>query len=408
MAIVFPASPSVNDIFTEGSITYKWDGAKWIGLGITPADRLVEGSNKLEIDGSNNLIWTGGTSKFGGVLQGDQRVIINGAGGKTGTGNTLLNYAGDASTVTASLTADGFLVAGGGHFTDNLTPTSGRGVEIFAPSAGVGQIACFNRDNNGWDELNIKGSEVKIYSGTNNTLRFEVMTDRVKVHGTTDGVLELDTTDGRGSFIRFQENGTTKGWAGCSEGIGTGGDQDDFGIRAVGNIILRANGAERLRVSEDGEVTKPDQPLAVIGTNQNNWAPSAGDNLPFNVAETDIGSNYDTSTYKFTCPVAGNYMVILTHASTRWLGDLELRRDDIVVRTLELRAIGLNAAGAADWASRSYSFIIPCTVGQELHWRCSAVYTSIGSNPYLLDGQSTIGGQTVYTRYDSATYYLVG
>jgi hypothetical protein len=56
MAIVFPASPSVNDTFTEGSITYKWDGAKWIGLGITPADRLVEGSNSLEID-SNNLTY---------------------------------------------------------------------------------------------------------------------------------------------------------------------------------------------------------------------------------------------------------------------------------------------------------------------------------------------------------------
>ena len=38
MAIVFPASPSVNDTFTAGSITYKWDGDKWIGLGVTGAD----------------------------------------------------------------------------------------------------------------------------------------------------------------------------------------------------------------------------------------------------------------------------------------------------------------------------------------------------------------------------------
>ena len=59
MAIVFPASPSVNETFTAGSITYKWDGDKWIGLGVTPADRLVEGSNSLEIDANNNLIWSG-------------------------------------------------------------------------------------------------------------------------------------------------------------------------------------------------------------------------------------------------------------------------------------------------------------------------------------------------------------
>jgi hypothetical protein len=66
MAIVFPASPSVNDTFTEGSITYKWDGDKWVGLGLTPADRLVEGSNKLEIDANSDLLWDGGRVGFGG------------------------------------------------------------------------------------------------------------------------------------------------------------------------------------------------------------------------------------------------------------------------------------------------------------------------------------------------------
>jgi len=65
MAIVFPASPSVNETFTAGSITYKWDGDKWIGLGVTPADRLVEGSNSLEITASNELQWTGGNVGIG-------------------------------------------------------------------------------------------------------------------------------------------------------------------------------------------------------------------------------------------------------------------------------------------------------------------------------------------------------
>ena len=59
MAIDFPASPNANDTFTVGSITYKWDGTKWIGLGVTPADRLVEGSNSLEITAGNDLVWTG-------------------------------------------------------------------------------------------------------------------------------------------------------------------------------------------------------------------------------------------------------------------------------------------------------------------------------------------------------------
>ena len=41
------------------------DGDKWIGLGVTPADKLVDGSNKLEIDGSNNLVWTGNNVGIG-------------------------------------------------------------------------------------------------------------------------------------------------------------------------------------------------------------------------------------------------------------------------------------------------------------------------------------------------------
>ena len=65
MAIDFPASPSTNDTFTAGSITYKWDGAKWIGLGVTPADRLVEGSNSLEINANNDLVWTGDSVLLG-------------------------------------------------------------------------------------------------------------------------------------------------------------------------------------------------------------------------------------------------------------------------------------------------------------------------------------------------------
>ena len=62
MAIVFPASPNVNDTFTAGSITYQCvqnNPTKWIGLGVTPADRLIEGSNSLEITAGNDLVWTG-------------------------------------------------------------------------------------------------------------------------------------------------------------------------------------------------------------------------------------------------------------------------------------------------------------------------------------------------------------
>ena len=85
MAIVFPASPSVNDTFTAGSITYKWDGSKWIGLGVTPTDKLIEGSNTVDLNGNsleiggtppwsvtggdyNNLSIRGGTASSSGFM----------------------------------------------------------------------------------------------------------------------------------------------------------------------------------------------------------------------------------------------------------------------------------------------------------------------------------------------------
>ena len=110
MAIVFPASPSVNDTFTEGSITYKWDGDKWIGLGITPADRLVEGSNKLEINASNELVWTGGAASFAGgaaVIASSGNLSINRTTGTNDILNGKLN-----GSVTSTLNADGLIQLG--------------------------------------------------------------------------------------------------------------------------------------------------------------------------------------------------------------------------------------------------------------------------------------------------------
>ena len=165
--------------------------------------------------------------------------------GRTNNGNRIAfkvdrYLSGTSADTKFSINYAGLVNIGGAQFTTNTTPSSGRGVEIFEAGTGVGQIASFNRDGNGWDELRIKGSELKLYAGTTNTLTLNLQSTQSTLYGTSDGILNLDTTDQRGAFIRFKENGTSKGWAGCSEGIGTGGDQDDFGIRAVGGFRLRA------------------------------------------------------------------------------------------------------------------------------------------------------------------------
>ena len=76
------------------------------------------------------------------------------------------------------------------------------------------------------------------------------------LNGTTDGVLNINTTDGRGSFIRFQENGTTKVWVGSGEGMGIG-DQDDACLMSVDNIYFRnsTDSYTTLTVSKEGRLT---------------------------------------------------------------------------------------------------------------------------------------------------------
>jgi hypothetical protein len=107
MAINFPTSPSTNDTFTAGSITYKWDGAKWIGLGVTPTDRLVEGSNKLEIDGSNNLVWTGNNVGIGDSDPRTGLTITKAGTAPTASGNTYPMPAGNWVSTWSTGTANG-------------------------------------------------------------------------------------------------------------------------------------------------------------------------------------------------------------------------------------------------------------------------------------------------------------
>ena len=75
--------------------------------------------------------------------------------------------------------------------------------------------------------------------------------DGMLVKGTTDGVLNLDTTDGRGAFIRYKEGGTSKCYTGCSEGFGAG-DQDDLGLRGTDRIIFLKGGTARAYFDSNG------------------------------------------------------------------------------------------------------------------------------------------------------------
>jgi len=71
------------------------------------------------------------------------------------------------------------------------------------------------------------------------------------------------------------------------------------------------DGQERMRIDSTGAVTMPSQPsIAVTGSVGGYTTVNSGSVAPFNTIETQTGgSNYNTSTFRYTAPVAGWYHV---------------------------------------------------------------------------------------------------
>ena len=144
----------------------------------------------------------------------------------------------------AETVSGGFTVTG----TCTATAFSGDGSGL----TGVGG----NTINNNADNRVITGS------GTSGTLNGETNLTfngaSLFLTGTTDGVLNLDTTDSRGSFIRFRQGGgqdTNKCFVGCGDGLSAGDVNDLALVSDSGGIFFRANGSERMRIADNGFVT---------------------------------------------------------------------------------------------------------------------------------------------------------
>jgi len=75
-------------------------------------------------------------------------------------------------------------------------------------------------------------------------------------------------------------------------------------------MSFSTDATERMRISSAGYVTTPFQPAFLVGTTQNDFTINSNAIFPFDVASINVGSNYNTSTYKFTAPVAGLYQVM--------------------------------------------------------------------------------------------------
>ena len=75
-------------------------------------------------------------------------------------------------------------------------------------------------------------------------------------------------------------------------------------LGASGNITLYAGGDRRVYISSAGLVTMPNQPAFSVGNGAASTGPGT---VPLKNIIFDDGSNFNTSTYRFTAPIAGRY-----------------------------------------------------------------------------------------------------
>ena len=185
----------------------------WQEVGTRPYGSIVPGQNNTQNigDGSNNFASVWASTRFRG--NDDVKLILG------NSQDLVIRHTGSYNAIEAPQGHNTFIRSGTG---DNAN------------------LNCARFDHAG-----------SVYLYYNSNLRLTTTSTGVDIDGTTDGVLNIDTTDGRGAFIRLQQSGATKVWVGSSEGFGVG-DQDDGALMAVDQIHLMSSQTRRITINGGG------------------------------------------------------------------------------------------------------------------------------------------------------------
>jgi hypothetical protein len=252
MAIDFPASPTLNDVFTVGNVTYVWDGTKWTAsvTGGISLDKIEEGNTSAEV------IDTGSDGRFVVTTEGTERLFVN-SNGNISVGSSLNDSVGSTTTLTVDQTSGNGQISLGANGT-----VRGR---IFADNS-TGELRIGNPT----------AGDLMLY--TNNTERLRINSAGLVGIGTSSPSTPLEVAGavgsgvisdylslyypqsygggGSGPRMLFKANdiaGTKSTYAGIwsllhANTVGAHSGKLVFGTTSGGNLV------ERLRIDESGRV----------------------------------------------------------------------------------------------------------------------------------------------------------
>ena len=78
--------------------------------------------------------------------------------------------------------------------------------------------------------------------------------------------------------------------------------------RVAGDLLIGCGSTIRMRVSENGHVTKPSNPMFQARNNSSSSITVNAGVIPFQTVINNIGGHYNNSNYRFTAPVTGTYL----------------------------------------------------------------------------------------------------
>ena len=320
MALIFPTGTlTIGQTFTNGSVTYTWDGTKWsVGIG-TPVDL----TSTQTITGDKTF----GTMTYTGSLTGSTGIVNIGAGQlyKSATGIVGIGTAAPSSVCKLDVvqsTADSYSIiarinsvqttagynygilmnntsATANNYTtiSNMDSTGASNAWIeftnIAHSAATPQGAIGFNTRNGADYTR------KMTIDINGNVGIGTASPIAKLNVRGDGItLEPSTyTSSYASGIKFRNDGYAH--------FTVGGKGSAFVIsQTSGGYGIWATPLDVVSIDTAGRVTTPYQP-AFHATSSN--GPTTGTVWIFNGVVFNIGSYYSTTSGRFTAPVAGTY-----------------------------------------------------------------------------------------------------
>ena len=213
------------------------------------------------------------------------------------------------------------ITSGGQVIISNSNPPS-TGAMTFITDDGsattLGTAATLRVANDG-SSANYSVFEAQSSSGSirlANNGKFYVSGGQTKINITSDGALTeplVIRNGGTGQntnvgmvFYNGNESSTGAGALARIKALDVGGYDSDLVFETGLKTGWSNTTTERLRISAQGYVTKPNHPAFIAGRTGGNQTFTVG-TFPLNVARLNVGNHYNTSTYKFVAPVAGVY-----------------------------------------------------------------------------------------------------